>query len=120
MILVVAEQREGKLNRATWEAIAAAQQAGDQIRIALLGANVDALAGELAAAEAEAVVSVDAAALGEADLAIVAPENWPSLRFEFHPSARILRLAAACGERQRENEDGKGDDVLSHRAVHGT
>jgi electron transfer flavoprotein alpha subunit len=65
MILVVAEQREGKLNRATWEAIAAAQQAGDQIRIALLGANVDALAGELAAAEAEAVVSVDAAALGD-------------------------------------------------------
>ena len=29
MILVVAEQRDGKLNRATWEAIAAAQQAGE-------------------------------------------------------------------------------------------
>jgi len=26
VILVIAEQRDGKLNRATWEAIAAAQQ----------------------------------------------------------------------------------------------
>ena len=52
MILVVAEQREGKLNRASWEAIAAAQQTGDQIKIAILGAGIDAAAEELAAAEA--------------------------------------------------------------------
>ena len=52
MILVVAEQRDGKLNRATWEAVAAAQQlAGSTpIKIAVLGAAVDEVAQELAAA----------------------------------------------------------------------
>jgi electron transfer flavoprotein alpha subunit len=65
MILVIAEQREGKLNRASWEAIAAAQQTGEPITLALLGSGVDALAAELAAAEASAVVAVDAPALGE-------------------------------------------------------
>ena len=59
MILVVAEQREGKLNRASWEAIAAAQQAGDQITVAILGAGVDSVAGELAAAESAGVLVVD-------------------------------------------------------------
>jgi electron transfer flavoprotein alpha subunit len=65
MILVVAEQREGKLNRASWEAIAAAQQTGDQIRIALVGSGLDGLAAELAVAEASEVVTVDAAPLGD-------------------------------------------------------
>ena len=65
MILVIAEQREGKLNRASWEAIAAAQQAGGPVKIAVPGAGVDALASELAAAEAEEVLAVDAEALGE-------------------------------------------------------
>ena len=44
MILVVAEQKDGRLNRASWEAIAAAQQlAGGQspITIAVLGAAVE-------------------------------------------------------------------------------
>jgi electron transfer flavoprotein alpha subunit len=65
MILVVAEQRGGKLNRASWEAIAAAQQTGEPIRIALLGSGVDSVAGELASAEASEVVLVDAPALGD-------------------------------------------------------
>jgi electron transfer flavoprotein alpha subunit len=65
MILVIAEQREGKLNRASWEAVAAAQQAGGPVKIAVPGAGVDALASELAAAEAEEVLAVDAEALGE-------------------------------------------------------
>ena len=50
MILVVAEQRQGKLNRATWEAIAAAQQAGGPIAVVVLGSGLDAAAQELAAA----------------------------------------------------------------------
>ena len=65
MILVIAEQREGKLNRASWEAIAAAQQAGGPVRIAVPGTGVDSLASELAAAEAEEVLAVEAEALGE-------------------------------------------------------
>ena len=63
MILVVAEQREGKLSRATWEAIAAAQSAGSPVKIAVLGAGVDAVASEVAAADAAEVVVVDDAAL---------------------------------------------------------
>jgi electron transfer flavoprotein alpha subunit len=65
MILVVAEQRDGTLNRATWEAIAAAQQAadGDAITIAVVGAAVGGVALEVAAAQAQEVVTVDDPAL---------------------------------------------------------
>jgi len=64
MILVIAEQREGTLNRASWEAIAAAQQAGGPVKVALLGSGIDVLAGELAAAEAQEVLAVEGEALG--------------------------------------------------------
>jgi electron transfer flavoprotein alpha subunit len=63
MILVVAEQREGVLNRASWETIAAAQQAGGPVTIAVLGSGVDAVAKELAAADAAEVLVVDDPAL---------------------------------------------------------
>jgi electron transfer flavoprotein alpha subunit len=64
MILVVAEQRNGKLNRATWEAVAAAQQLGDPaITIAVVGSGAGPVASELAAARVTDVVVIDAAAL---------------------------------------------------------
>src|SRR2546425_925946 len=52
MILVVAEQREGKLNRASWEAVAAAQQlaAGMPIKILVLGGATGSGPTDLAAA----------------------------------------------------------------------
>ena len=63
MILIVGEQRGGKLNRATWEAVAAAQQlaAGQPITIAMPGAAADAqkAAGELAVAAVTEVVTVE-------------------------------------------------------------
>ena len=65
MILVVAEQREGKLNRASWETIAAAQQLGGELKVAVAGSGVDALAADLAAAEASEVIVVDAPALAD-------------------------------------------------------
>jgi electron transfer flavoprotein alpha subunit len=65
MVVVIAEQRDGKLNRATWEAVAAAQQAGAPIKIAVPGHGVDAAAAEVAAADAAEVIIVDAAALQE-------------------------------------------------------
>jgi electron transfer flavoprotein alpha subunit len=65
MILVVAEQRGGKLNRATWETIAAAQQTGGPLKIVALGSGVGGLASELSAADALEVIAVDAPALGE-------------------------------------------------------
>jgi electron transfer flavoprotein alpha subunit len=67
MILVVAEQKDGKLNRASWEAIAAAQQlsAGAvPITIAVAGQNVSSVANELAAADVAGVLAVDDEALG--------------------------------------------------------
>ena len=73
MILVVAEQRDGRLNRASLETIAAAQAAvalgagpaGDAIKIAILGSGVDAVAAELAKADAAEVIVVDDPALKE-------------------------------------------------------
>jgi electron transfer flavoprotein alpha subunit len=65
MILVVAEHRGGKLNRASWEAVAAAQQlaAGQPVAIAVLGANIASIATELAAAQVQEVVTLDSPAL---------------------------------------------------------
>jgi electron transfer flavoprotein alpha subunit len=67
MIVVIAEQRDGRLNRATWEAIAAAQQLAAAVdapvTVLVPGARVGPVAGELAAAEAKAVVTVEHAAL---------------------------------------------------------
>ena len=63
MILVVAEHRDGKLNRATLETIAAAQTAGGPVKIAVAGSAVDAVAAEVAVAEAAEVIVVDDPAL---------------------------------------------------------
>jgi electron transfer flavoprotein alpha subunit len=64
-VLVIGEQRGGTLNRATWETIAAAQQAGGPLRLAMAGDALDAVAGELAAADCERVIAVEHPALGE-------------------------------------------------------
>jgi len=65
VILIIAEQRDGKLNRATLEAIAAAQTlAGDApIKAAVLGQSVAAVAQDLSTAVSE-VLLVEHAALG--------------------------------------------------------
>ena len=66
MILVVAEQKDGKLNRASWETIAAAQAlsgGSTPIAVAVAGQNVGAVAGELAQAAVAEVIAVDHAAL---------------------------------------------------------
>jgi len=63
LILVVAEQRGGKLNRASWESIAAAQQLGQPIAVAVIGAGIASAASEVAAAQVQEVVTIDAAPL---------------------------------------------------------
>jgi electron transfer flavoprotein alpha subunit len=75
VILVIAEQRGGKLNRASWEAIAGAQalaglpagasaKAGAlPIKVAVLGASTTGLAEELAAAQIAEVLVVEDPAL---------------------------------------------------------
>ena len=84
MILVIAEQKDGRLNRASWEAIAAAQQlAGGQspITIAVLGAAVEQAAAELAAADVAAVWTVAHDALAA-----------------YTPDAYVTALVAVVGE----------------------
>ena len=74
MILVIAEHRNGQVNRASWETIAAAQAlagmpaeasttaGGLPIKVAVLGASTSGLASELAAARiAEVLVAEDPA-----------------------------------------------------------
>jgi electron transfer flavoprotein alpha subunit len=66
VILVIAEQKDGKLNRASWEVIAAAQQLSGgsmPIKVAVAGEGVAGVAGELAQAAVAEVIAVDHAAL---------------------------------------------------------
>ncbi len=67
MILVIAEQHDDVLNRASWETIAAAQQmaGGQPIKVAVLGGSVDAAAREVASAAVSDVVTVQDAALAD-------------------------------------------------------
>jgi electron transfer flavoprotein alpha subunit len=62
-ILVIAEQRDGALNRASWEAIVAAQQTALPITVVVLGSGVGAVASELAAAAVAEIVTVEQPAL---------------------------------------------------------
>ena len=69
MILVVAEKGGGKLNRASWEAIAAAQQlvaanpAAGPIQVAIAGHDLGGVSSELAGADVQSVIAADADAL---------------------------------------------------------
>src|ERR1019366_2609110 len=66
-ILVVVEQREGKLNRVSWETIAAGQalaaQTGWTLEAAVIGSGVAAIAGEVAAKKVAKVYDIECAAL---------------------------------------------------------
>lgn len=91
MILVIAEQREGALNRASWEAIAAAQQAGEPVKVAVIGSGISAVASELASADVAEVIAVehDALAMYTPDGFVAALEaligaEQPSLIFFAH------------------------------------
>ena len=67
MIVVIAEQRDGKLNRATWETIVGAQQlataTSTPIAVLVPGVNTAGVASELAAAQVQEVVTLEHAAL---------------------------------------------------------
>ncbi len=91
MILVIAEQRDGKLNRASWEPIIAAQQTGDPVKVVVLGQGIGDVAAELATAAVSEVLTVEDAALASytadgyvhALVSLIAAEQ-PSLVFCSH------------------------------------
>jgi electron transfer flavoprotein alpha subunit len=68
-VLVVVEQREGKLNRVSWETVAAAQaiaaETGAQLEAAVLGAGVSAIASEVAAKKLSKVYAVESPRLAQ-------------------------------------------------------
>jgi electron transfer flavoprotein alpha subunit len=91
MVLVIAEQRDAKLNRASWETIAAAQQTGEPIKVVMPGSSVAAVASEVAAAAVTEVIALESPALTEytADgyvmgLAALIQADQPSLVFLPH------------------------------------
>jgi len=65
VILVVAEQREGKLNRASWEVVAAAQQmaGGAPVKVVVLGGAAGQVPADLAAAAVAEVLVAEHPAL---------------------------------------------------------
>ena len=67
MIVVIAEQHGGKLNRTTWETLVAAQQlsaaSGTPITVLVPGTQTAAVAEELASAQVQDVVTLDDATL---------------------------------------------------------
>jgi len=91
MVLVIAEQRDGSINRASWEAIAAAQQAGEPVKVAVAGSGIANAAKELASADVEEVIALehDALAMYTPDGFVAALEalimgEKPSLVFLAH------------------------------------
>ncbi|MES1255284.1 MAG: electron transfer flavoprotein subunit alpha/FixB family protein, partial [Acidobacteriota bacterium] len=91
MILVVAEQRGGVPVRATWEAVAAAQEiAGDEpIAVVVLGADIAAAAADVATAQV-----LDVLTLADAALALYTPDAYVAalgqLIAELAPSLVLL------------------------------
>jgi len=75
VILVIAEQRDGRLNRASWEAVAAAQALAGSlpVKVAVLGSAVGPVAAELAAAQVAEVLVVEDPALSA-----YTPDGLPS------------------------------------------
>ncbi len=73
MVLVIAEHKDGKLNRASWEAIAAAQQlaGGAPVTVAIAGSDVTEAAAELAMAAVAEVVT-----LTSPHLALYTADGW--------------------------------------------
>jgi len=125
MILVIAEQRDGALNRASWEAVVAAQQLGGPITLVVPGASVAAAAAELAAADVAGVIGLEHAALGtytpdgfvaalaaligaEAPSHVVLPHTYQTRDFAPKLAARLnAPLAADCvGLKANAGPDG--------------
>lgn len=127
MILVIAEQRDGKLNRASWETIAGAQQlSGGQPIVVVLPAGPGlgaAGATELAAAAVHEVVVLESAALEPytADgytaalqrliaevnpSAVVLPHSYQTRDFAPKLAARLDRALITDVTSVRTNDDG--------------
>jgi electron transfer flavoprotein alpha subunit len=114
MILVVCEQKDGVLNRASWEAIAAAQQlagGGKDVKVAVPGGGIGAVAAELSAADVAEVIALEHDALkvytpdgyvaaltalvnAESPALVVLPHTYQTRDFAPRLAARLDRAIA--------------------------
>jgi electron transfer flavoprotein alpha subunit len=92
IILVVVEQREGKLNRVSWETITAGQaiaaQTGWTLEAAVVGSGVRAIAAEVAAKKVAKVYDIESAKLEP-----YTPDSFAHALKEFlteHPAKVVL------------------------------
>jgi electron transfer flavoprotein alpha subunit len=92
IILVVVEQREGKLNRVSWETVTAGQaiaaQTGWTLEAAVLGSGVAAIAAEVAAKKVARVYDIESAKLEP-----YTPDAFAHVLKEFlgkHPAKLVL------------------------------
>jgi electron transfer flavoprotein alpha subunit len=63
VIVVIAEQRDGALNRASWEAVAAAQALGGPVKVVIPGGSMAEVANQLAPADVAEVIALEHAGL---------------------------------------------------------
>jgi electron transfer flavoprotein alpha subunit len=109
MILVIAEQRAGRLSRASWEAISAAQAlaAGAPIEVVVLGTNLSAPALDLARAAVRIVHTIEQAPLDpytpdghvqalHAAIALLGP-RYVMLPHTYQTRDFVAKLAARLG-----------------------
>jgi electron transfer flavoprotein alpha subunit len=73
-VVVVLEQRSGKWNRASFEALAAAKAIGGDVHAVVIGSGIDALARDVAAYGVAKVVAIDNPALAE-----YTPDGWTAV-----------------------------------------
>src|ERR1022692_2803411 len=105
-ILVVVEQREGKLNRVSWETIAAGQaiaaQTGWTLEAAVVGSGVAAIAGEVAEKKVGKVYDVESARVGPTRRhTLCRPSSpLPRPRSQLRPSPPPRPPASIQSERQ--------------------
>ena len=99
-ILVVVEQREGKLNRVSWETLTGAQavaaQTGWTVEAAVVGDNIGAIAGEVAAKKVAKVYAIESE-----KLARYTPDGFAAALKAVHrqrqPKLVLCRTPTRCG-----------------------
>ncbi len=104
MTFVVAEQKDGALNRASWEAVAAAATLGSPVTVVVVGSGPSPATKELSAADVTEVISLEHEALGvytpdayvQALAGLIAAESPALVVFTHTYQARdfVPRLAA--------------------------
>ena len=116
-------RRNGKLNRATWETVAAAQQlaaaggsADAAITIVVPGSNIDGVAAELAAAQVQEIVTIDDPAL-----ASYTPDGYTAALQQAiaQLSPSLVLLASHLPDPRFRAEAGGPDGARAHHRCDG-